>query len=156
MSKKIKVYSSFKDSCLCLIPLVFAGVFIWSDYGMYVVEGKPLGFAFVLSVIFIAIALGLFLLFYCLFSSRMTIDGENIFILKWNIIAKRFQVQDITKLVLETRDGENFAITICVDNFKCKFTDIEKGYKEMRSYLLKTVSPSKCEYIDRTVKADEE
>ncbi len=156
MSKKIKVYSTAKDSCLCLIPLVFVGVFIWADYGMYVVEGKPLGLAFVLSVIFIIASFGLFLLFYCLFSSRMTIDGENIFILKWNILAKRFQVQDITKLVLETRDGENFAITIYVDNFKCKFTDIEKGYKQMRTYLLKCVSPSKCEYIDRTVKADEE
>ena len=89
MSKKIKVHSTFKDSCLFIVPLLFVATFIWADYDMYVVEGKPLGFAFVLSIIFTAASLALSVLFYALFSSRMTIDGDRIVIRKWNFATRK-------------------------------------------------------------------
>ena len=138
----IKVYTRYYMR-LVILFFIFFIIMLISTIKLYVIEKKAIDISILLSIFFIIAFGGIALYLYSAFASTLYVYGENIVIKKWYGLRKKYNVQDINKVIFEKSEGKIVSIQIISDITNDKYFDVKENFNVLKKYLLNNVDEEK-------------
>ena len=135
----------YTSGCMRLVIFFFIFFVVLSASGVkaYVFERKTIDLFFV-ALVGLIIIFGLNTLFlYWVISNKIYISKKKIIAKTWCGFRKKFDVNDISKVVFEKSEGDVVTAKIFVKNFSNKYLDNQNNFSRLLDFLIDNVEKEK-------------